>query len=570
MDPNILDQSIHHLLEGIITDDEFEALQIELKLNPDAREVYLDHVAFQNALDIHVQGAEQMLFSGEIPLITPPSTQEQSKQANQTDQKAPLKRKPNKTKKPPQPLQAAPTAQETKHSSSSLKFPSLSLVVSWASAAIVIISLAFFFSISLLDTSIWKTGNGFASIQISPGTNIELYNNGKFSPNDLIIPDTLQDVSPGDRIKVTKGVVRLNLANGVHGIIEAPAEFTVHGLKELSLPSGKGWFDVPKKGHGFTVTTKQTKNVDLGTQFGIVAHKNKDDQLTVFEGQVKISSLNKPSIQHVIGAGKTLNCDAAGSLYKTTETTTFLAKLPKNPPHLHWTFDTVSDQGQLRPVGTLANTKRIKSHIVSNSPTLIQGRHGKAISLVKKGNYIRTSWPGLESSSNRTVMLWLKLPKNFTPRMIPIPPLVAWGTPSTTENSEWKLMLHPRNEHYCPSVSLGAEQFHGLVNLPLNEWVHIAVVQRGSSNSPFKLYVNGESHPIQASTVSTNHPPINTITEADNSIPLTIGGSKHFHQVNTVPCAVDDLYIFGDAMDGPTIRHWMLHQSPPPLVSKLK
>ena len=577
MTPESLNQSIHDLLEGLITDDHFDALQMELRINPDAREIYLDHVAFQNTLDIHSQGEDQMVLSSEIPLVMPKQPEPAISQEPETPTKNsgffPLKTAtvPVKPVAPIRNIHPISPSHSEKSSIIEGTTSRILTVLTWSSAAVIAISTLLFFGQSIKDLGSSNEGlfalstskdtpNSIAAIQPSSGSIVSLYQNNKNFLKKSI--STYHQVFSGDRVQLKAGFVQINYSNGVRGIIEAPAEFTIKDTKNIQLPVGKGWFHVTKQGQGFTVTTSQTKNVDLGTKFGVLARKTLDDQLTVFEGSVQVSSLSKPQKEHTVYSGATLGCDTKGEFYKINKPSQYLSALPETPPYIHWSFDKLNGANYLPSQGPASYAKSTRaqwrSSTHSRNTKLLPGFHSKAISFRLQGEHMRTSWPGIKGDADRTVMLWLKLPNQFQSRILPVPPILSWGTPSNTKNSEWQLRLHPRQDgRYSPSISLGADQFHGLVNLPTGTWVHLTIVQDSSAKQPLTLYLNGTQQPIQSATPSAKRLAIDTIVDSEDSQTLSIGGSYHRSQIQTIPCQIDELYVFEGKVDASIIQHWM-------------
>ncbi len=581
MTPESLDQSIHDLLEGLITDDDFDALQMELRINPDARETYLDHVEFQNTLDIHSQGEDQMVLSSEIPLVMP----KQPEPTISQEPEKPIKNSgflslkttlvpvitatPVRNIEPIEPVYSENTPLIQGATSSILS------ILTWSSAAVIAISTLLFFgqsiknlgssSENLFTLSPSEDSPKFiASIQPASGSKVTLYQSEKNFLKKSIA--SYHQIFSGDRIQLKAGFVQINYANGVRGVIEAPAEFTIQDEKHIQLPVGKGWFHVNERGQGFTVTTSQTKNVDLGTKFGVLARKTLDDQLTVFEGSVQVSSLAKPKTEHTVYTGATLGCNTEGKLYNVNKPSQYLTSLPETPPYIHWSFDKLNGANYLPSEGTASYAKSTRAQWRSATRTrntkLVSGFHQKAIAFQNQGEHMRTSWPGIQGATDRTVMLWLKLPKQFQSRVLPVPPILSWGAPSSTKNSEWQLRLHPRSDgRYSPSISLGADQFHGLVNLPTGEWVHLTIIQDSSAKQPFSLYLNGNQQPIQSATPSSKRIPIETIIDSENSQTLSLGGGIHRSHVQTIPCHIDDLYLFEGKLDPSVIHHWMYKQA---------
>ncbi len=100
---------------------------------------------------------------------------------------------------------------------------------------------------------------------------------------------------PGDRIftnqppyAISAGIVKIQYNSGVAVIIEAPAEFQIIDDDELRLDYGRIFAIVPKEGIGFAVQTKNSRIIDLGTEFGVQVNSNGDTSLHVIKGKTML------------------------------------------------------------------------------------------------------------------------------------------------------------------------------------------------------------------------------------------------------------------------------------------
>lgn len=87
-----------------------------------------------------------------------------------------------------------------------------------------------------------------------------------------------------------KGIVKFLLNNDVRAIVEAPARFEIVSANEVKLYEGRLFGSVPKKAIGFTVSSKHSKVVDLGTDFGVNVNQNEDLLVHVKKGKVRLSA----------------------------------------------------------------------------------------------------------------------------------------------------------------------------------------------------------------------------------------------------------------------------------------
>ncbi len=96
---------------------------------------------------------------------------------------------------------------------------------------------------------------------------------------------------PQGRIKtlvpmtLLQGVARIQMDDGVELVVESPAKFELMTSSELRMDYGRVYAYVSEIGRGFTVTTPNSRIVDLGTEFGVEANGNGQTDLHVFQGK---------------------------------------------------------------------------------------------------------------------------------------------------------------------------------------------------------------------------------------------------------------------------------------------
>ncbi len=160
-----------------------------------------------------------------------------------------------------------------------------------------------------------------------------------------------------------KGLVKLEFDDGVNVLIEGPAEFMVE-RKGLSLTYGKLYSHVYETGRGFTVDTPNTRFIDLGTEFCVLAEKNKSSELHVLKGEVQY-------FYGLPGANKSSKIITENNARR---------------------FDGDSGEVQAIPV---ANTSFVR-HLDSKSGFIWRGRNRISLVNILSGNIFTASPDGVE------------------------------------------------------------------------------------------------------------------------------------------------------------------------------
>jgi hypothetical protein len=113
-------------------------------------------------------------------------------------------------------------------------------------------------------------------------------------------------LSPGTRLLtaqppviLTRGIVKVLYDNDVEVLIEAPAEYQIQSSDTIRLDHGRLFARVSEAGKGFSVLTRNTKIVDLGTEFGVYADILNKTELHVFKGKTTATATVNNSVQNI-------------------------------------------------------------------------------------------------------------------------------------------------------------------------------------------------------------------------------------------------------------------------------
>lgn len=99
-----------------------------------------------------------------------------------------------------------------------------------------------------------------------------------------------ESLQPGQVVNLTNGQVRIRFGWGAILAVESPAEFKVLGNNSAQLIRGQVTVRVPGKKKGFMVMTPTERVIDLGTSFGVEVAPSGVTEISVFEGEVKLSA----------------------------------------------------------------------------------------------------------------------------------------------------------------------------------------------------------------------------------------------------------------------------------------
>jgi len=143
-----------------------------------------------------------------------------------------------------------------------------------------------------------------------------------------------------------EGVAKIELGHGTSLLLEAPCQFELTSVGEVTLRNGRLVVMVPPQAKGFRVRTLTALIADLGTEFGVIAHSDGSTEAHVLKGRISVSlDPNRSSLPTslVVNEGQATKVDAAGRTIQSglvARADLFLLQLP---PH----SQTVSLSGRL-------------------------------------------------------------------------------------------------------------------------------------------------------------------------------------------------------------------------------
>lgn len=228
MNQRDLESHLQDLFEGRLAGEAFEALQEELRRNPEARKTYRDYLHLEHALRFRSTGVDLLKV---VPMD----------QVNARRQKRALRN------------------------------------AGLAAAALLLLAAA------VMALILTQAPTPTLTFSTSPGTEISMSHQltGEEAPEGAVL-------EPGSRLVVKSGTVELAFASGVRGIVRGPADLTLQREDLLDLQNGTVWFEVPPGAVGFKVSTPDLVLTDLGTEFGIRSEVNFLDEVHVFTGKVEV------------------------------------------------------------------------------------------------------------------------------------------------------------------------------------------------------------------------------------------------------------------------------------------
>lgn len=98
-------------------------------------------------------------------------------------------------------------------------------------------------------------------------------------------------LTPGQRLKLSSGVLQLTYETGAKVTVEGPVDMVMTTPIEARLSEGKIAAAVPRFARGYTIVTPTAEVVDLGTEFGVSVDDVGASEVHVFDGDVVTRSI---------------------------------------------------------------------------------------------------------------------------------------------------------------------------------------------------------------------------------------------------------------------------------------
>lgn len=149
------------------------------------------------------------------------------------------------------------------------------------------------------------------AMQIVGAENARLANRADW----LLVGETL----PLRGLALESGFLRVRLGNGVLLDLHGPLSAAFESSMKMRLLHGRMSVDVGADGKGFTVLTDAGEVVDLGTRFGVEADARGESRVAVFSGEVKVRTGASRGEFTNIHEGEAVRFTALAGLRRWTE-----------------------------------------------------------------------------------------------------------------------------------------------------------------------------------------------------------------------------------------------------------
>jgi ferric-dicitrate binding protein FerR (iron transport regulator) len=257
MKANEFERALGRLVDGELSQSEFNQLEVCLQSSAEARENYLQFIALHDGLDSELQSLSSAQTSV-VPVV---------------------------------PIDEILKRQHKRNLSIAL----------FVAAAVVLMT---FYPLAM-----WLIDG-----EQSPAVTYRVAHSSSYSVSGRQGDKDVFQIEKGEHVILEQGSMELSFSNGVRSVVNGPAEFTLLDDDVLEMKRGVGWFQVPQQAIGFRVITESLEVVDLGTEFGVLAGAQIRDEVHVLKGKVCSKSLLVEGVEVELSAGDARVVSLSGGL----------------------------------------------------------------------------------------------------------------------------------------------------------------------------------------------------------------------------------------------------------------
>ncbi len=104
----------------------------------------------------------------------------------------------------------------------------------------------------------------------------------------------------GNTLQLTQGQATLSIGASTRAFLDGPATMTIVSEQEIHLSKGRGRFVMAQAGDKLLVTSPLLSVEHIGTEFGVQADENGADQLHVFDGKVRMQLISTQQVAELV------------------------------------------------------------------------------------------------------------------------------------------------------------------------------------------------------------------------------------------------------------------------------
>jgi hypothetical protein len=336
--------------------------------------------------------------------------------------------------------------------------------------------------------------------------------NARWSHDEQLI-DRGEELEAG-RLKLSEGVVEIELTTGASLIVEAPAELELVSADRVHFERGQLVAHVPPQAVGFTLRSKAATFVDLGTEFGVQISESGDADIHVLNGEVALVPGNRkteqPSRTLQMGQANSVSADGATVASIPFDADRFLRRVPstafelavlRSRPLAAWRLGEWSDNSPIVSDGRLNLPSKANAGVEVAANEIAGGPQGETRFIGNHDGIDLGIEAALGTVSNFTCEAWV-MPNagtNGPQRIFSSFDRPHSGMAMGLVNGAWYKLAD--NELKLQLTLYGVYDCVGTAAVRPDRWVHVAATVDAQGKPA--LYVDGRWTPLRYRQVST-------------------------------------------------------------------
>ena len=376
-------------------------------------------------------------------------------------------------------------------------------------------------------------------------------------------PELGKWIAPGE-LELTGGTALITFDSGASVQLNGPSRLHPVSATRVLLESGEAVVHIPPQANGFVFETPTSEISRRMSRFQATVDEQGHTTLQIIDGQVQVAAKSGDLTTSVLEKNRKVSIDDKGSmlLLAAPNINRIPVTLPEYPDLLpqwfmHWGFETTDTAaGTFKETGLhegYARPAHAQAHYAhpDGAVSLVPGRFGNAIRLNGQLAFLVTGFPGISGNSPRTVACWVKIDPE-TPDSLAYS-ILAWGSLSKEGGKKWQLSWNSGMDNSGTRGAIRTEVEGGYqvgsTDLRTGRWHHVVSVFTGgegaNTTGSLRHYVDGRLE----STTATKPHAVNTLTNGRTSLPVTIGRRIEKEGIyRSFRGELDEIYIFPTAL----------------------
>lgn len=162
---------------------------------------------------------------------------------------------------------------------------------------------------------VWLLWWAMDSYMVPPIARLIRVENAQWEGAKISIP--VNSILTAETLSLSQGLAEIRLRGDARLIVCAPCKFTINEANDIELQSGEIVAHITDRTSAFRIRTPHAQILDLGTSFGVRVMPEKQTDVSVFRGSVRITQIKKRGKPLALNAGQTCSINTQGHIQQS-------------------------------------------------------------------------------------------------------------------------------------------------------------------------------------------------------------------------------------------------------------